>query len=491
MELNGTASSRFRWLRGGVVASFAFLVAVWSARPWVIGDTPFVLDGTNAFIACVSRRDFDACGYTGRLDYWGLMSPIGDWPLLQHLPDLVAVELGATSHGVRTRLLALLGVVGVVAAVALARIVLSKVGQSGWFWGFLLVVVSGPLLFYAETTAGEALAAGLLVCLVAATVLLAPPPLVGLAALAASLTKETSYPFVAALGVLGLLLARQRTGRPIRSRLLWGAAGVAVGVVLASLFNVVRFGSVLNTNYLQPELHTPGLLRPLEYTLALFVSPNGGMLVFWPVASLLLLAACLVPLLDPSRERLDVRPALVLVGAIVALTLGFAFWWDPFGTFYGPRLAIPWVLPLVLIGLVAYGDALGRLTVRLLTPTWRFLLVFAVAFGLALPHVGKLWRPRATDAFFQNRKPPCDAPWRGGVEAFHACQHDRIWWVRPPLPAYSFEGVATVGGALTGLAVGLCAFGCLLLLREELPRNRRVERPGPAGDHGTPVAQVR
>jgi len=33
-----------------VAASFAFLVAVWIALPWVAGDTPFVLDGRNAFL---------------------------------------------------------------------------------------------------------------------------------------------------------------------------------------------------------------------------------------------------------------------------------------------------------------------------------------------------------------------------------------------------------------------------------------------------------
>jgi hypothetical protein len=64
------------------LGSFAFLLVVWLAFPWVGGDTPFVLDGSNAFLTCLKQHDYSACGYTGKLNYWGLMSPVGDWPLL-------------------------------------------------------------------------------------------------------------------------------------------------------------------------------------------------------------------------------------------------------------------------------------------------------------------------------------------------------------------------------------------------------------------------
>jgi len=467
-----------RWIRLGVFACFGFLVAVWIARPFVIGDTPFLLDGTNAFIDCVSKGDLVACRHSEHLDYWGLTSPIGDWPLLQHIPDVVMVEVGLNGHPNRTRVLALLSVVGVVGAVVVARTVLSRIAQPAWFWGFLLVALSGPLLVYGRTTAGEALAAGLLVGLVAAAALRVSPPLLAAAALGACLTKETAYPFVAVLGVTGLLLARRRSGASIRRHLAWGAGGIGVAIVLASLFNIVRFGSVLNTNYLEPELHTPGLSRVLEYALALFVAPNGGMLVYWPAASALLLAACLLPLIR-SGAQLPLWPALVLIAMIVTLTLGFAGWWDPFGTFYGPRLTLPWILPLVLLALLAYGDALGKLATRLLDSWWRLATVFVAILAFALPHVGHLWRPEATAKFFQGETPPCNAPWRGGVAAWHACQHTRLWFDRYPMPLYSIEGVRTLGGVVTSVVLALAIFGCLVLLRDEL-------RLGDAAKHGSP-----
>ena len=461
---------RLLWLRLAALGAFACFVVVWLARPYVGGDTPFVLDGTNAFLSCLSSHDFVACRYSGQLDpFEGLTSPIGDWPLLQHIPDIIAVKLGANSHHARELVLIALGVAGVAGSVALAYLALRKVGQNAWFWGFLFVLLSSPLIAYAGTTAGEALAGGLLVCVVAAAVLQVSPPLLALAAAAACFTKETSYPFVVALGILGLLLAKKRTGRSIRPHLIWGVGGIAVAVVMASLFNIVRFGSVLNKNYLEPPLHTPTVGRVLDYFVALFVSPSGGIFVFWPAASVLLVLACLLPLTRAGR-RLDLLPALVLIAVVVGVTVSSASWWSPFGwAGYGPRLTLPWVLPLVLLALVAYGEPLGRLASRALAPVWGVAAIFAVAFACALPHVGQMWRQEEKAAFFEQTKPPCDPPWRIGVARFHKCQHDEIWF-RRPMGLYSVRGVAATGGVFMSLVLAAGLLGCLVLLRSDLEK---------------------
>jgi hypothetical protein len=452
--------------RIAVAGSLVFLVAAWVAMPWVGGDTPFVLDGSNALLTCFSQHDFNACGFTGKLNFWGLMTPIGYWPLLQHIPDVITIELGGNSHPARTRVLALLSVAGFVGSVGLGWLVLSRIRQRPWVWGFLFIALSSPLLTYARTTVGEVYASGLLVGLVAATALQAPPWLVGLAAFGASITKETSYPFVLALGLLGLVLARRRTGRPIRPHVIGGLAGVVVAFSLASFLNYVRFGSIWNTNYLDSHFRTPGIGRTLEYAAALLVSPSGGIFVFWLSASVLVAAACLLPFVSRSRH-LDVRPALVLLVVCLGLILGLASWWTPFGwTSYGPRLSLPWLLPLALISLVAYGDALAPLAARLLAPTWRLLAVFGVAFALTLPHIGEMWRPNSTYGFFAQVQ-NCKAPWNGSVAGWHSCQHKLIWSVRPQ-PLYALHGLKTTGGVFTSIAVALGLFGCLVLFRREL-----------------------
>jgi hypothetical protein len=443
-----------------------FFVVVWAAFFWVAGDTPFVLDGSNAFLTCLSQHDYSACGYTGKLNYWGLMSPVGDWPLLQHVPDLIAIELGANGHPARQRILELLSVVGVVGAIGLAWVTLSRIGQRAWFWGFLFIVLTSPLLWYTRTTAAEPLATGYLVALVAATALRAPGPVIALAAIGACWTKETSYPFVVALGVLALVLARRRTGKPIRAQLLWGAAGMIVAITLASLFNEVRFGKVVNPNLFERQLHTNGTARQLEYAGGLLVSPSGGMFVFWPAASVLVLTACLLPLV--RRRSLYGRPALVLAFVIAGLIFGFASWWTPFGWGgYGPRLFLPWGLPLTLIVLVAYAEPLGRVVRRVLTPLWGLLLVFAVGFVFTLPHIGHMWRPHDTDRFFDQPKPRCDAPWRGGEEKWNKCQHEQMWFDRP-MPLYALHGLRSPAGVVTSFVVASGLLGCLFLLRRGL-----------------------
>jgi len=453
------------------LGAFAYFVAMSFARPFVGGDTPFVLDGTNALLTCISHHDYNACGYTGELNFWGLMSPIGWWPLLQHVPDMIAIGLGADGHAARAKVLAYLSVIGVIVSVALGWLVLRRYGRAAWFWAFLFVALSGPILAFARQTAGEMLAMGLIMGVVAATLLQAPAVVVGITALLACWTKETSYPFIAALGVLGLVLARRQTGRSIRPQLIAGAAGIVVAVVTASLFNIVRFGSVLNTNYLDDQLRTPGLARKLEYALAVFVSPSGGLLFFWPAAVVLVVAACLVGF------RRDPLPALVILVVSVVLAVGFGSWWTPFGwSGYGPRLQLPWVLPLVLIALVAYGGALEEPVRRLLRSPVRATIVFAVALVCALPHIGYLWKFQSLDGYFLQENPPCNAPWRSAD--WYPCQ-DRLLWLHRPMPFYTVKGVATFGGAVTAVIVGLGLAGCLVLLRADLaaPPLRRERKP--------------
>jgi hypothetical protein len=163
-----------------------------------------------------------------------------------------------------------------------------------------------------------------------------------------------------------------------------------------------------------------------------------------------------------------VRPALVLLVVILLLTLGFASWWTPFGwSAIGPRLALPWGLPLLLLALVAYGGLLAPPIARLLAAPWRLLLVFGVVLAFTLPNIGTMWRPNATGAFFRQQQPPCDAPWRGGVQRWNECQHQQMWFDRP-MPLYGLHGVATPGGAVTTAVVALGLLGCLVLLRGEL-----------------------
>jgi hypothetical protein len=251
---------------------------------------------------------------------------------------------------------------------------------------------------------------------------------------------------------------------------------MVLAITAASLFNIVRFGSVLNTNYLDGKLRTPGVGRTLVYVAAVFFSPSGGVYIAWPAASLLITAACLVALVRAPFRSAYTRPALVVIACVVALAIGFASWWTPFGwSGYGPRLQLPWIPPLVLIVLVAYGDALASLTRRLLRRPWRLVLVWAVALALALPHIGLLWDFQSLSGYFSQEHPLCDAPWRGGVQKWHRCQH-RLLWNDRPMPLYTVSGVKTFGGVATAVVVALGLLGCAVLLRGDLLAQEREPR---------------
>jgi hypothetical protein len=247
----------------------------------------------------------------------------------------------------------------------------------------------------------------------------------------------------------------------------------------------VRFGSVLNTNYLDDKLRTPGVARTLDYVAAVFFSPSGGLFFTWTAAAVLASVACLLPLLTAPFGSAYARTALVVIGCVVALSIGFASWWTPFGwSGYGPRLQVPWVPPLILLSLVAYGDALGRLVGRFLARPWRLLLVFAVTLACALPSIGLLWDFSSLSGYFLQENPQCEAPWRSGVETWHSCQH-RLLWEHRPMGLYTLEGVGTFGGVATAVVVAVGLLGCLILLREErapsLSSSRRTTRALVAG----------
>jgi hypothetical protein len=447
-----------------------FLVVVWLAFPWVFGDTPFVLDATDAFRTCLSQHQFHACGFTHQLNQAGLMSPMGDWPLLQHVPDLIATTVGASSHAARTRVLEALNVAAVVASVVSARIVFVRYRRRPLFWAFVLVLIASPILWYARTTSGEVFAAGLLVCFAATALMRAHPAVVGVAAFAASLTKETSYPFVFAFGVVGLMTARRRTGEPIRRHVIGMVAGIAVAFAAASFFNLVRYGSIWNTNYLDSRLHTPGIGRKLDYAAAMLVAPNGGILFFWPVATALLVTALVVGF----RRRRDRLPAVILAAATVVLIVGFASWWTPFGWGgFGPRLMVPWVPSLVLLALAEYAEDVEPLLRRFLASGWRLIGVFTVTLAFTLPAIGETWRPNAIVDFFAQERPPCQAPFHPGGSGWFACQQRQMWTGRP-MQIYALHGVGTPAGLATALFLGLGIAGCLLLIRNE--RSRLGER---------------
>jgi hypothetical protein len=437
------------------------IVIVWLARPERGGDTGPLQTGTEALARCLAALDLVRC--TGE----GTMDP---FPVLQHVPDM-AGHLADISVDGRTRLLAALSAAGIAVAVAAAWIALRRIGLPEWRWGFLLVAVTGPTLAYGNTTWGEMLATGLVTLLVAAALVPARPGLVGLAAFGAGLTKETGYAFVAALGLLALLLARRRTSRPVRRRVLVGGAGLALAIAVGAGLNLIRYGTPRNAYYLDPGLLTTDVGKLLELGAGLFVAPNGGILVFWPLATILVALLIAVPVVRALRGAAswsEAWPSAALLVIVGGLALGLATWWAPFGWWaWGPRLSLPWVLPIVLVAVAAFGSALSPLLARALSPIARLVGASIVVAAAALPHVGLVWRPRAVgDFFFRAETAACPGGGPPPTQEYYDCLSERMW-TRHPILLDALGGVGTPGGAVTIALVTLVVVGCLVRFRSE------------------------
>jgi hypothetical protein len=462
----------------GVAAGVLGIWLVWLAKPERGGDTAPLLTGTDALADCIRDRDVVDCRAHGAID---------PFPPLQHIPDLVAQGIGLTLDG-RVRVLALLSLVGLVAAVVAGWVALRRVGCPEWRWVFLLVAATGTPLAYGNTTWGEMLATGLVTLLVAAALIPAHPALVGLAAFGAGVTKETGYPFVAALGIVALLLARARTGTPIRRRLLLGGAGLCLAVAVASAVNIVRFGTPRNAYYLDPALRTTTLQWLGELSVGLFVAPNGGIVLFWPLATLLVAALLGHGLVCARRTRSwnVAWPALALVAVVIALTVGLAAWWAPFGWWaWGPRLSLPWVLPILLLAMTAYGRGLTPLAAAVLGPAWAAVAAAALIVVVALPHVGLLWRPETIgDFFFFTTTAVCPGGGPPPTPAYYDCLREEMW-TRHPILLDALSGVATAGGVVTTGLVTLVAVGCLARFRDEAGAVAVSTRRGPSAPRGS------
>ena len=118
-----------------------------------------------------------------------------------------------------------------------------------------------------------------------------------------------------------------------------------------SLFNVFRFGTVVNRLYLEREFRTTPNSRVLKYAMAVWFSPRSGILLFWPILTVVLVWTVVMRLRNvhaaTGAERFQ---DLLIVLFIGGLSMNLALWFTPFGWIaFGPRLAVPFLPALVLL----------------------------------------------------------------------------------------------------------------------------------------------
>ena len=467
------------WLAPVVLVSL--LTGYWvDHAPIVGGDTPVLVTGAQAALDCIGQGIWTSCGENppARVNEY-YSSLVGPWPPLQYVPVAAMLEAGLDAH-VMTGL-ALLSIAALLGSLWLAWAVGRRVSVPVAV-GLVVLALSGPLLYYAVNTFGESLASGLGCAFVAALVLRPRVALVAGTAFAAALTKETAAPFVAAIALVIAFAPATRDPLATRARL----AGAAIGCVLAlaahAALNVFRFGGPRNADLLQDAFRVPGLGRKLEYLAALVVSPNGGLLEYWPVAFALF--AWLGVLAVVRRSW----PALAVLALLGILLAGLASYHTPFGWYaWGPRLTIPWVLPLALVAVAVHGRELDATLRWLLRPRLAVPVLAVLVALAAAPHLGVLFDGSAATELFNPAKGECAVPGaRIGDDQYYRCVSEQAW-ERQAVQISALGGLKSPRGALFLGVLGLAALALLELARREGPG----EPPGrPARQRSAPAKKA-
>lgn len=472
---------------------WAVLLAVAAATMYYVlrsgvgrtGDTLALIGGTHRALDCVGDGTLTDCGIQ-----------VAPYPLLQYLPSALLIGLGFGDGDVE-RGLGLLNAVAFCGLLVVAWTTLRRAGDRAL--GALLVVVllASPFPWYAWVTFGEAFGALACVAFVAAALRRSHPVLLALSFGLACVTKETALPFLVLMGGAALAWS-PLAARPIsRAHWIGLAAGAALGIVLTAGFNELRFGQLTNAVYSEPVQHTPTNGLKARFMLSLWLAPNAGLAVFWPLSAVAFAAflACAAARARRWREHLRaVAAGAVLLVCLAAMTFGYANWYAPFGWIaWGPRLMLLLTPALLLFGAGMLGPelraALSGLSRRAARIAGAAFAVLAVATVLA--QVGVLFNQGAQSGLFtpdaecsENISVAVDS---GGY--YHCIIHDAWYkhWVLPEAAKGAWASVSSV--AMTAVWLLAAALAALVALRAlRAPAGPRGPAPGAPSPAPAPAA---
>lgn len=304
------------------------------------GDSNNLVEGASFATQCFKRGNFWGCGL---LD--GGHSSVFPYPMLQYLPAALLLIFAEKAQVVYY--LSSLNFVSFVLILLISSLTFRQKPKSAAI--FLFAMMASTLPYHSTASFGEPLAALMILAFAVCSVNSMSRGAMIFGFLAA-LTKETAFPFLVVIGLFALSKDLDRSSKKILLFRIY--LSVFVGVIMNVLFNVFRFGNLRNTMYASPEFVTDGVLRIISWAFGQYGSPSFGIFAFWPVSSVIFLAALV------SRHRLQngsvaIREKVLLLGLHGGLAMSLALWYSPFGWIaVGPRLAVPLLPAITYLSLI-------------------------------------------------------------------------------------------------------------------------------------------
>jgi len=328
----------------------------------------YEFDSFRLLIGHFSLRQAIALGH-----YHGCANP-DNFPPFQHLTAAAMIAAGAKTGLAIVRGWAITSFVSIVALAILAFTTARKLAGRASAWLAMLVIFSGPVIYYGSSSFNEVPAALVTLAFTATVLCRGPVWQTAILFLIAGMTKEVAAPFLLLIWASRWIKQRPRAGE-IAAMIL---ATLATFAATAAL-NELRFGTFYNAENIKPFRIVSSLGQQAKYFAALWCSPSGGLVFFWPMFVVLLLACA------RALARKDGAIMWIVLLILLGLMTGLSRWHAPFGwDCWGPRLLVPWVPSLTAMMLSAYPrDALRWV------PRSRAGIIFAaiILVFFALPHV--------------------------------------------------------------------------------------------------------
>ena len=330
----------------------------------------------------------------------------GQFGLLQEIPA-TALELVGMSDAATVRMLATLNLLAFAGLLARAWAA-AKTTSRPMAIGLVLVLLSSPLLWYARTSFGEMLAAYFTLSFAVRCGEAKPSAGLYVDGFLAGISKETAFLFLPILGVAAAasnpIFRQDRAARNAFVRALIAIA--LLSVVANAAFNDFRFGTLTNRVYANPAF-TVTFRDQASFFAGLWLSPNGGVVVFWPVFFGLLVASVFVAKRSwrvaqaPTARFAAVVPVAGISIAMLGLTLGLSRWAFPMGwVCWGNRFLVPWIPAFTYVLIGAYAPHLGEMVRRPAASAWTSWLLPVVLGAIALPQFAVLFKPFMISNFF-------------------------------------------------------------------------------------------
>lgn len=440
------------------------------------GDTIGLVHGAHSILGCISQGIWSRCDsqpqfavppITGTTPHARIEGDVHPFALYQYIPAIILIKLGFGDLSVY-RGLVVVNLVAFLGLLALASWVSALTGRRWLAPVAALALTTSPLLLYAGLTFGESLAAFLVALVAVAALRRWSPVAIGVTALLACLTKETVFPIVVLLGAVGLYSSPIARARLRVGHCVGLVAGVVLGVAVSAAFDWFRYHQLTNYTYGHAYEEVPGIGRRLGFAVALWLSPNGGVAIFWTIAAVVAIGVILgaARLIRGPRDRVAWGFGGLLIVLLIA-TGTLASWYAPFGwEAWGPRLLLP-VLPAVVICALVLGAAKLERMARAVLSSWAGVLgVTAAVVLVGLPQVNILHALEAIGALFT---PDATCPTAHNVgsdpNGYYHCLSHLAWghhWIIP----VTFDAWQRPWGIVFGIGFALAWLGLLVGARQ-------------------------